>query len=111
MKLNDDDNVVAAISDYAKVLLEGCQTIPKDGQCVVGETAPLPFVTVFATDELSPRLRGPVGQELLLAKRFPALLRLLQTQDGFRVFVRPDEKLSERNNWPDFRGPRRDAFV
>lgn len=111
MALTDQDDAVAAISDYAKVLLEGCHTIPKDSLRVIGKTAPLPFVTVFATQEVSPALRAKIRLELLAARQFPSLLRRLESKEGFKAFDSRDHQQSELHGWRDYRGTNRDALV
>ncbi len=111
MKLTDQDDAVAVISDYAKVLLEGCHGIEKDALRVIGKTAPVPFITVFATDEVEPRDRVKIQKELFAARRYRALLRLLESKDGFKAIEpeRKGEKLSQ--GWTDYRGARRAALV
>jgi ABC-type phosphate/phosphonate transport system substrate-binding protein/outer membrane protein assembly factor BamB len=110
MKLTDADKAVAVISDYAKTLLEGCHSVPKDSLRVIGRTEPVPFVTVFATDEVAPELRSAVQQELLAANRFPTLLRLLESKNGFQT-VAEDNRRDASQSWTDFRGPHRAALV
>ncbi len=111
MALSDEDRVAAVISDYAKILLEGCHTIPAGSLRVVGTTEALPFITVFATDEVPPALRRRIRKELLEAKRFSALLRLLQSKEGFKpIETKGAEKASARE-WIDFRGPQRSGLV
>lgn len=110
MKATDQDQVAAVISDYAKVLIEGCQAVPKGALRVIGQTEPLPFVTVFATDEISAQDRKQVREELLAARRFPTLLRLLETKYGFRPFE-SDTNLDASVGWTDFRGSHRNGLV
>ncbi len=110
MKLTDGDKVVTVISDYAKTLLEGCHSIPKDSLRVIGRTEPVPFVTVFATDEVAPELRSTIQQELLAGNRFPTLLRLLESKNGFQT-VAADDHHDAATSWTDFRGPRRAGLV
>ncbi len=110
MKLTDQDKAVAVISDYARVLLEGCHTIPKDSLRVIGKTGTLPFVTVFATAEVAPELRTRIQEELLAANKFPSLLRLLESKSGFQR-VSPESSDDLSRGWYDFRGPHRTALV
>lgn len=111
MELTDDDKTAAVISDYARVLLEGCHTIPAGSLRVIGKTKPIPFITVFATDDMPLELREEVRRQLLAAKRVSTLLKLLESKDGFKAFTPADEKTSHRLGWPDFRGPDRNALV
>jgi len=111
IKLADDNKTAAVISDYARVLLEGCQAIPRGSLRVIGKTEAVPFITVFATGDMSPELRSEVGRALLAANRFSTLLKLLETKDGFKAFVPADAKTGRRLGWPDFRGPHRNGLV
>jgi ABC-type phosphate/phosphonate transport system substrate-binding protein len=45
--LSDNDKVVGVISSYAFALLEGCGNVRKGDLRVVGQTRPVPFITVF----------------------------------------------------------------
>jgi ABC-type phosphate/phosphonate transport system substrate-binding protein len=111
MELSDDDKAAAVISDYAQVLLEGCHTIPKGSLRVIGRTDPIPFVTVFATEEMSPGLRDQVRGELLAANRYSKLRKLLESKHGFRPFAPAHDLERPRAGWSDFRGPDRRALV
>ena len=46
---NPEKPTAAVISSYAAALLEGCGTIEKGAIRIIGETEPVPFVTVFYT--------------------------------------------------------------
>ena len=48
----DSQKAAAVISSYAAPLLEGCGTIKKGDLRMIGETAPVPFITAFATDRV-----------------------------------------------------------
>lgn len=111
LELSDDDRVAAVISDYARVLLEGCHTIPKGSLRVIGKTAPLPFITVFATEDMPSDLRNNVRRELLAAGKFAALLQLLETKNGFEPFKPQDTVAKPTTGWLDFRGPGRKGLV
>jgi len=111
MKLADDEKTAAVVSDYAKVLLEGCHAIPAGSLRVIGKTAPVPFITVFATEDMPPELRDDVREHLLAAKRLPTLLKLLESKDGFKAFTPVKEKTSGPFGWPDFRGSDRNGLV
>ncbi len=105
MKLSDQEPAVAVISDYAKVLLEGCHSIPPGSLRVIGKTKAIPFVTLFATDELSPDLRRRIQKELLAAKQYPTLLKLLESKHGFQVLAPLSESTTSELGWTDFRAP------
>jgi ABC-type phosphate/phosphonate transport system substrate-binding protein len=53
----------AVISSYAKAIMEGCGAVDKGELRVIGNTAPLPFVRVFATDVVGPAMRKIRSQE------------------------------------------------
>lgn len=76
----------AVISSYAKPLLEGCGTIKKGDLRVVGETDPVPFVTVFINDNLPTNERHRVQEALLKIADQPALLTALESKSGFVAF-------------------------
>lgn len=117
MALDSSEKVAAVISDYAQVLLEGCHAVPPGSIRVVGKTEPVPFVTVFATEDLPEDQREVVKQELLAANQFTSLLRLLETKEGFVPFKETPAKPTVQGNdaqqqaWVDFRGPDRNGLV
>jgi ABC-type phosphate/phosphonate transport system substrate-binding protein len=74
---------VAVISSYAATLLEGCGTIKKGDIRIVGETEPLPFVTVFAAQSLDESLAAKILTALQGAKDHPELLAALESKSGF----------------------------
>lgn len=92
----DKEQAAAVISSYAAPLLEGCGTIKKGDLRVVGETAPVPFVTVFVTDRLDAPARETVRAALLDLAAEPKLLLALESLEGF---VEPDEAYLRQ--WPD----------
>lgn len=73
----------AVISSYAMALLEGCGTIDKGDLRVIGETEPLPFVTVFATRSVNEKEGEKVVEALLAMGQVPPLLTALETKHGF----------------------------
>jgi len=96
---------VAVISSYALPLLEGCGSIERGSLRVIGKTAPIPFVTVFATDVVSPELESRLASALSEVVKDAGLLKTLESQNGF---VPVSES---RTDWPDWRGPARDGQV
>jgi len=111
MRASDEAKLAAVISDYARVLLEGCGTVPPGSLRVVGRTKPVPFVTVFATEQLDPQIGEAVLRELLGARRFPTLLELLESRDGFKPFAKRLRPENSPAAWTGFRGPERTAVV
>ncbi len=97
---------VAVISSYAMPLLEGCGTVPRGVLRIVGETKPVPFVTVFAPANLPAGLADKFRAALLTVGRDATLLKALESKAGF---VPCDATGSA--DWPDFHGPTRDGRV
>jgi outer membrane protein assembly factor BamB len=92
----------AVISSYAIRLLEGCGAIDKGTLRVVGNTDPVPFVTVFATDRLRPEAEQTLLDALRDVRRNRGLLTALESRDGF-VPLPP----APADGWADWRGPGR----
>jgi len=78
----------AVISDYARVLLEGCGTIKPGELRVVGQTPEVPFVTLFVVGELDATTRERLAEALQAVRRNPALLRALESRSGFVLLGR-----------------------
>ncbi|MGL4513407.1 MAG: PQQ-binding-like beta-propeller repeat protein, partial [Lacipirellulaceae bacterium] len=123
IELGADERSAAVISSYAKPLLEGCGTIQKGDLRVVGETAPVPFVTAFVASGLTPADRAALVGALLSLSAEPKTLKGLESMLGF-VHIAADEDPTgakkpaskadapspdDNTAWPDFRGPRRDG--
>ena len=95
------------ISSYAMALLEGCGTIDKGALRVIGRTAPVPFITVFATQRVSAADAAAITKTLLAVNDNAQLKTKLETRDGFVVCPATRETVG----WTDWRGgPRRDAI-
>jgi outer membrane protein assembly factor BamB/ABC-type phosphate/phosphonate transport system substrate-binding protein len=127
----DRERAAAVISSYAAPLLEGCGTINKGDLRVVGETAPVPFITVFVTDRVSPDDAAAIRTAILEVANEPSLLAALESLVGF---VPVDEEppaaspatdgdavvpaadaaspnTDATSNWSGWRGPNRDCRV
>ncbi|MDP1564500.1 MAG: PhnD/SsuA/transferrin family substrate-binding protein [Pirellulaceae bacterium] len=94
-----DEKVAAIISSYAVPLLEGCGTIEKGAMRVIGESDPVPFITVFLREATEERIRQQIMASLTEVAKDSALLRGLESRDGFVPFgaeatatVDPDSK-------------------
>ncbi|MBI5685414.1 MAG: PhnD/SsuA/transferrin family substrate-binding protein [Verrucomicrobia bacterium] len=97
----------AVISSYAMALLEGCGTIDKGALRAIGQTAPVPFITVFATKRVSATDAEAITKALLAVGGDAALKEKMETRDGFV----PCPALAQTAGWTDWRGgPRRDAI-
>ena len=97
---------VAVISSYAMPLLEGCGTVPRGVLRIIGETKPVPFVTIFAPTNLPAAWAQQLRAALLTVGRDATLLKALESKAGF---VPCDATASA--DWPDFHGPTRDGRV
>ncbi len=78
-----DEKVAIVISSYAIPLLEGCGTIEKGVLRVIGESDPVPFISVFVRDSAEVASREPFLAALMAVSKDSALLRALETRDGF----------------------------
>jgi ABC-type phosphate/phosphonate transport system substrate-binding protein len=99
----------AVVSSYAMPLLEGCGTIDKGALRIVGRTAPVPFIGVFATDRVDSQLEHRLSSALLAVRTDPALLTALESREGF-VALPPIAGSRAPAGWTDWRGPRRDGI-
>lgn len=106
----------AVISSYALPLLVGCGTIDEGALRVIGETAGVPFVTVFATAKVSPAAEQQIVDAFFSVKGDPELLRQMESKTGF---VRPEAARPAAKEtavapsvieWTDWRGPNRAAI-
>lgn len=106
---------VAVISSYALPLLEGCGSIKKGDLRVIGKTAPVPFVTVFVSENIPAAKQKQILNSLLGLKRDAKLLKAMESRDGFMPLEPPAPKPSTDRSatldWPDWRGPGRDGHV
>jgi outer membrane protein assembly factor BamB len=104
----------AVISSYAMALLEGCGIVDKGSLRVIGETEPLPFVTVFVAESVAPDVRDSILEALLAVRDQSALLEAMESKQGFVKIEpgkppRPKAADSSAAEWPQWRGSRRDA--
>lgn len=81
--LGPQSKTAAVISSYAQPLLEGCGTIKKGDLRVVGQTAAVPFITAFATDDLTAEQRTAVTAALGNLAEKPDVLQALESLVGF----------------------------
>ncbi|MBM4061450.1 MAG: hypothetical protein FJ265_10215 [Planctomycetes bacterium] len=102
------ERAAALVSSYAKPLLEGCGTIDAGALRVVGETAPVAFVTAFATSRVAPEDLAGLRRALLAVGSDEELCAALETRDGFVAYRAP---VPAPVPWPGWRGAARDGFV
>lgn len=92
LELGADVRAATVISSYAAPLLEGCGTIQKGDLRVVGKTAPVPFVTAFATSRVGEKDQAVIREILLELIESPKLCEALETQLGFVEIAAVDSK-------------------
>jgi len=92
LELGADVRAATVISSYAAPLLEGCGTIQKGDLRVVGKTAPVPFVTAFATSRVAEKDQAAIRAILLELIESPKLCEALETQLGFVEIAAVDPK-------------------
>lgn len=90
LELGDNARAATVISSYAAPLLEGCGTINKGDLRVVGTTLPVPFVTAFVSEKLSPAQQKAIVQALEETEDEPLLLIAIESKKGF-VPEKPDK--------------------
>jgi len=104
---------VAVIPGYGLRLLEGCGSVKRGELRVIGQTEPLPFVTVFVGDNIPAEKREKIQKSLLDVRSDATLLKAMESRDGFKPVKleveKPQAKVSF--DWPDWRGPARDGHV
>jgi ABC-type phosphate/phosphonate transport system substrate-binding protein len=83
----------AVISSYAQPLLEGCGTVEKGALRVVGETAPVPFITAFVAAGLPSNDQEQLAAALVKVTVDPQMRQALETRNGF---VRGPEKIAKK---------------
>lgn len=83
LELEAGVHAAAIISSYAAPLLEGCGTVQKGDLRVIGKTSPVPFITAFTTERVSPRDQAAIREILLELIDSPKLCEALETQRGF----------------------------
>jgi ABC-type phosphate/phosphonate transport system substrate-binding protein len=73
----------SVISSYAAALLEGCGTIEKGSIRVIGETEPVPFVTVFFSERVNADRGREICRALASVKDEAELMTAMETSIGF----------------------------
>ncbi len=108
---------VAVISSYSLRLLESCGSLKKGDLKIIGETAPVPFITVFVSTNITDVKRQQITDSLFGIKADAKLLKAMESRDGFVPMRTEAPKKLEASSdgtgrdWPDWRGPDRDGHV
>ncbi|MBN1509911.1 MAG: PQQ-binding-like beta-propeller repeat protein [Sedimentisphaerales bacterium] len=107
----------AVISAYAEPLVDGCDGVERGTLRVIGRTAPVPFITVFATTRVAPNVERDIMDALLSVNNDPQLLGALDSKTGF-VGLHTQCAVQDRSPlypdavpWTDWRGPDRSAIT
>ena len=90
MELPTDAKAAAVISSYAGPLLEGCGKVKKGDLRVIGESAPVPFITLFIHSDMSEADRKPIAEVLDDVGLQAQLLIDLETASGFVPWTDPE---------------------
>ncbi|MBN1815960.1 MAG: PQQ-binding-like beta-propeller repeat protein [Sedimentisphaerales bacterium] len=98
---------VTILSSYCLPLLEGGGTIEKGSLRVIGQTEPVPFITVFMTEYRTGISSDKLVEILGNVKDDPSLLASLESKAGFVGLTDPAGSIV--TEWTDWRGPYRDA--
>jgi ABC-type phosphate/phosphonate transport system substrate-binding protein len=83
MEMSATTKASAVISSYAEPLLEGCGKVKKGDLRVIGESNPVPFITLFARASLSATELSKLSNALDEAGLDAQLLIDLETASGF----------------------------
>ncbi|MGZ8901241.1 MAG: outer membrane protein assembly factor BamB family protein [Limisphaerales bacterium] len=102
---------VAVLPAYALPLLQGCGSVKLGNLKIIGRSPPTPFITVFASQNISAERREKIKNILLAMGTDPLLLEALESKEGFKIIAAEKPKPTAHTNWPDWRGPRRDGRV
>ena len=89
MELGADVKAAAVISSYAEPLLEGCGKIKKGDLRVIGESKPVPFITLFAEASLTTKELAEISAALDEVGLAAQLLIDLETASGFVPWEEP----------------------
>lgn len=107
----DGEVAAAAMAAHVPALMAGCGKIGEGELRVVGETAPVPFVALYATADLPAASDAAIARALPSADAPADLLAALESKSGF-VLAADLAEAAEANDdaWTDWRGPRRDGL-
>ncbi len=84
------------ISSYAGPLLEGCGKVKKGDLRVIGESKPVPFITLFVREEMSKADRAKLSESLENVGLDAKLLVDLETASGFIPWEEPKKDAGDK---------------
>lgn len=92
LELPESTKAAAVVSSYAQPLLEGCGSIKKGDVRVIGESAPVPFITAFLNEKLDKTTQTALTDVLLKTGSEAKLLIALETLKGFVPFTEQEDQ-------------------
>jgi len=95
LEAGPDVRGAAAISSYARPLLEGCGTVKKGALRVVGTTEPVPFVGAYVVG-LAAAEQQRIADALIKATEDPVLRIALETRSGFVAASSPPPRTAKK---------------
>jgi outer membrane protein assembly factor BamB/ABC-type phosphate/phosphonate transport system substrate-binding protein len=101
---------IAILPSYGLALLEGCGSVRPRSLRVIAQSPAVPFITLFASDNIVSDKRARILTALLDLKNDPLLLEALESKDGFKLLLNDGSKRTA-GSWPDWRGPGRAGRV
>ncbi len=109
LEVLEDRADAAAISDYAKALMQGCRVVSEGELKVIGQTEPVPFVAVYVNSALDETDQKAIKTALKGLERGEELLEKMESEGGFVDY--PFELAGLAQGWRQWRGPGRDGRV
>lgn len=92
LELPESEKAAAVISSYAQPLLEGCGKVEKGDLRVIGESKPVPFITLFGRRDLSEADLAPLRSALDDVALDAKLLIDLESGSGFELWKQKEQQ-------------------
>lgn len=89
---SDSTKVVGVISSYAEKLLTGCGTIEKGSLRIIGESDPVPFISVFVSEHVTAIETTAILDSLSSIRDSKELLEALESKSGFVAYNEPSTR-------------------
>lgn len=96
MAMPETEKACIVISSYAGPLLEGCGKVKKGDLRVIGESKPVPFITLFVREEMPKADRAKLSESLENVGLDAKLLVDLETASGFIPWEEPKKDAEEK---------------